>query len=62
MNYDEFTKKSDELVSKMRDTDDEEEKLRLKREWFAAAFDVFNEELAGEITLADGRKIEIPEI
>lgn len=62
MKYDDFTQKSDELVSAMRDTDDEAEKLRLKEAWWDAAVDVFNEEIAGDITLADGRNVHIPEI
>lgn len=62
MNYEDFTKKSDELVSEMRSTDDEAEKLRLKQAWFQAAADVFDEEIAGEVTLVDGRNVTIPSI
>lgn len=57
---DEYIQKSEEIASKMRETEDEAEKDRLKKEWFDNAVDAFNNEIAGEVTLADGRKINIP--
>ncbi len=62
MKLDEFNKRSDELVSKMRETTDFDEKAELNRLWWTAAAETFNEELAGEITTVTGRKIIIPEI
>lgn len=62
MKFEEFCKKSDELVSAMRETDDEIVTQMLKTEWWTAAVSVFNEEIAGTVTLADGRTVEIFEI
>lgn len=62
MKYEEFVKKSDELIEKARATEDPEEKANLHKDWWEAAVDCVNTELSGEITLADGRIVNIPEI
>lgn len=37
-------------------------KEEINADFFETAIDLWNEEMAGEITLADGRKITIPKI
>jgi len=55
-------KKMEDVVAKSRATEDSTEKELLRREFFLLAIDAFNENIAGPITLADGRVLNTPEI
>lgn len=59
---DEHIAKITEVCEASRNTTDPEEKERLKKEFWLLAVDAFNEHIAGDVTLADGRVINTPEI
>jgi hypothetical protein len=62
MNFEEFCHQTDEIATKSRETDDPESKEALKDAFFDAAIDFFNENLTGDVRLADGRTVFIPAI
>ena len=58
----EFTSKINEVTEKSRSTSDPEEKELLHKEFWLLAVDAFNEMIAGDVVLADGRVLHTPEI
>lgn len=62
MNLEECNRKLDEIANLSRGTQDEARKEQLTDEFFQVAIDFFNENMTGDIVLADGRTIFIPAI
>lgn len=62
MNLEDLFRKQDEIVNLSRGTEDEAIKEQHKNAFFDAAIDFFNENLTGDITLADGSTHFIPAI
>lgn len=59
MDLEEFIRKTDEIANMARGAMDDETKKRLKDDFFDVAIDFYNENLTGDISLADGRTIFI---
>lgn len=54
-----FDVKFEEIADRFKNDPTDEERQELNREFFANAVACFNEEIAGPVTLADGRVITI---
>lgn len=57
-----FDDEFDAIQQAYKNNPTDEEREELKKRFWDNAVACFNEEIAGEVTLADGRKITIPEI
>lgn len=62
MNFNEMCRIQDNIVEQSRSTTDPTEKEKLTHDFFDVAIDFWNENMTGDIALADGRTVFIPAI
>lgn len=59
---DKYTERITEVCDKARETADPVKKAELHKEFWHLAIEAFNEEVAGDVILADGRVLTTPKI
>lgn len=57
-----FHEKLEQATQKIRDAETEEAKQSATEAWWQLAIDEYNDTIAGDVQLADGRIMSIPEI